>query len=65
MANKAFTAWDFIQYKLRQQRAGQLPTKRRFGEIMQDDSMAEDEKREIAERVLMAGGYDVLEDDNQ
>ena len=65
MANKAFTAWDFIQYKLQQQRTGQLPTKRRFGEIMHDDSMTEDEKHEIAERVLMAGGYDVLEDDNQ
>jgi hypothetical protein len=65
MANKTYSAWDFIQFKLRQQQADKLPTKKKFGELMHDEELEEDEKLAIAERVLEAGGYDVLQDDNQ
>lgn len=65
MANKTYSVMDFIQFKLGQQRASALPTKLKFGELMHSDELDEEEKRELAERVLEAGGYDVLQDDNQ
>jgi len=65
MANKSYSAWDFIQYKLRMQRLGDMPTKKKFGILMHDETIEDEEKREIAQRVMEAGGYDVLEDDNQ
>ncbi len=60
---RTYSAWDFIQAKLREQKYGGLPTKEKFGELMHGD-LDDDEKREIAEKVLLAGGYDALEDDN-
>lgn len=65
MANKQYSAWDFIQYKLRLQRLANLPTKKKFGKMMHDLELDEEEKKELAIKVIEAGGYDVLEDDNQ
>ena len=58
---KSFTAWDYIQMQLNRQKQNELPTKMEFGRLMHGD-LEEDEKKKIAEKVLMAGGYDALED---
>lgn len=37
-------------------------TKQQFGEMMHDPNLSDDEKRQIAQEVFMAGGYDGLND---
>ena len=37
-------------------------TKKQFGKMMHDPNLSEEEKKNIAEGVFMAGGYDGLND---
>lgn len=53
---------DLINIRIRQQTVGKLPTKQSFGELMHDLKLSDEEKCAIAERVMMAGGYDALSD---
>lgn len=56
---KELSLYDFIQQQIKREH---LPTKQKFGEIMYDDSISDEEKLELIERIEAEGGYECLAD---
>lgn len=56
---------NLLEFVSRQARlkSRDLPTKVLFGEMMHDENLLDKERRRIAEKVMLAGGYDCLEGD--
>ena len=54
---------DILERKLKLLDNKKLPSKIEFGLKMHDDSLTDEQKKEIVEKVVMAGGYDGLPDE--
>lgn len=60
----ALSMADIIARKLKLlEMKNKLPSKLKFGELMHGDELTEEQKRDLAEKVIMAGGYDGLPED--